>query len=365
MNICIDVRPALSSPTGVGVYVLNLVGALAAIDTQNEYHLFSSSWKQRYPPHNYGDRFHLHDRRWPVRVLNFAWNRFSWPAIESLLGTAIDVAHSPTPLLMPSKHAHGVTTVHDLFFYEHPEQTIREVKRDYATLVRKHCEQADAIITVSEYTKLRLIETLNIPASKIHVIHPGSDSFFEKAAENEDVDNTRKKIGVTRPYFLFVGTAEPRKNLPLLLEAFGSLAQEVDLVLAGLHGWEEQTWRNMVTDRVHIAGYVTKSELRALYQDCVGVVQPSKEEGFGLPLLEAMASGAPVIASDIPVFREVANDAALLFESGSVEALRAAMQTILEDSQAAKILVEKGRERAKHFSWLDTARKTLDLYKHL
>lgn len=365
MNICIDMRPALSSPTGVGVYVLNLAAALAAIDRQNEYHLFSSSWKQRYPPHNYGDRFHLHDRRWPVRLLTLGWNRLYWPPIETLLGTTVDVVHSPTPLLIPSRHAHNITTVHDLYFYENPEHTVREIKRDYAALVRKHCALSDAIITVSEYTKLRLMEILNIPASRIYPIYHGADDYFGEPASENETAQVRKNIGISRPYFLFVGTKEPRKNLPLLLEAFRKMTEDVELVLAGPRGWEEEPWRKLVTDRVRVAGYVTKAELRALYRGATALVMPSKEEGFGLPLLEAMASGAPVIASDIPVFREIANDACLRFESGSAEALLAAMQRLIHDAEFTQTLIQKGRERVKQFSWAETARKTLELYQNL
>lgn len=365
MNICIDMRPALSSPTGVGVYLLNLVAALSTIDRENRYHLFSSSWKQRYPPHLYGRQFQLHDRRWPVRLLNVAWNRMSWPPIETLLGTAVDIAHSPTPLVIPAKRARRITTVHDLYFHEYPDQTVREVKRDYAALVRKHCGRSDAIITVSEYTKHRLVETLNIPASKIYSIHHGADSYYAEPAAETETNEVRKKLGITRPYFLFVGTKEPRKNLPLLLEAFRDLSQDVELVLAGPEGWGEEPWRNLVTGRVRVSGYVTKAELRALYQGSTALIVPSKDEGFGLPLLEAMAAGAPVIVSDIPVFREIGNEACLRFDAGSGEALREAMQKVLDDSNFRQTFIQKGRDRVKHFSWLETARKTLELYQNL
>lgn len=365
MNICIDMRPALSSPTGVGVYLLNLVAALSEIDLENRYHLFSSSWKQRYPAHSYGNRFRIHDRRWPVRLLNTAWNRMSWPPIETLLGADVDIAHSPTPLVIPAKHAHKITTVHDLYFHEQPDQTVREIKRDYAALVRKHCGQSDAIVTVSEYTKRKLVETLNIPASKIYPIHHGADHYYAGPSVEAEITAIKTKIGIARPYFLFVGTREPRKNLPLLLEAFQTLQEDVELVLAGPEGWHEEPWRNLVTGRVRVCGYVTKAELRALYQSSIALILPSKEEGFGLPLIEAMTAGTPVIASDIPVFLEIGNDACLRFDAGSPEALRAAMQKVLNDLNFRNTLIQKGRERVKHFSWLETARKTLELYQNL
>jgi len=360
MNICIDMRPALSRPTGVGIYLLNLVQALAEIDTENQYHLFSTSWRERYQPANYGKNFHHHDHRWPGKVLHFLWNRFSFPSIESLLGVSVDVAHSPSPLLIPSKEAHRVTTVHDLYFYHHPDQTQREIRRDYQSLVKKHSEQSDAIIAVSEYTKQQLVEHLHIAPSRIYTIRHGVDPFFLECPSPGEIENIKTKFHLDRRYFLYVGNSEPRKNLGALTEAFQIANLDMDLIIAG--PVEDEV---AASPKVHVAGYVSKVELRALYKCALAVVIPSLDEGFGIPLLEAMACGTPVVASNLPVFHEIAPDAFLPVDPASRESIAEALRVISENDAMRKDLVKKGQERIGKYSWKECALKTLDLYKNL
>jgi glycosyltransferase involved in cell wall biosynthesis len=365
MNICIDVRPALSKPTGVGVYVENIVAALAEIDHQNTYHLFSSSWKERFPSRIFGSNFRLHDQVIPVRFLNYLWHHFEKPAIDRLIRTEVDISHSPTPLLMPSKKGQKITTVHDLYFYNHPDQTVREIARDYSGLVKTHSIKSDAIIAVSEHTKRQLVEQLNIPASKVYTIRHGVDPFFAEPPQNGEADAVRLKFRINRPYFLFVGTKEPRKNLQTLLKAFRSFPEDVQLVLAGPTGWQDDSWRGLLNDRVIETGYISKSELRSLYRNSISLVLPSLEEGFGLPLLEAMASDTAVIASNIMSFAEVAQNAFIPFVPTDVEQLRSAMMKVCADSALRQSLIEQGRQRLAHFSWRECAQKTLDLYQNL
>ena len=364
MNICIDMRPALSVATGVGTYLINLVKAFSEIDQQNEYHLFSSSWKERFSGASYGENFRIHDYHLPVRFLNYAWHRFSRPTIETLLRTSIDVAHSPTPLLIPSHRAHRVTMVHDLYFYFHPEHTAREIHRDYRDLVLDHCRQSDAIISVSEHTKEQLVEHLKIPASKVYTIRHGADSFYVERSPQNELDGARTKFGIRKPFFLFVGSLEPRKNLTTLLRAFDLLREDAELVLAGPESWR-QDLKILPNERVIKTGYVSKQELRALYQQAVALVLPSLEEGFGLPLVEAMAARTPVLASDIPIFREIANDCFFPVSSNNVEELYTAMSKMYGSSEIRQRLVAKGEERLKRFSWSETAQKTLDIYRNL
>lgn len=360
MRICIDVRPTLSQSTGVGVYVLNLIRALAELDQTNEYHLFSSSWKVRYTRPAYGSNFIPHDKHWPVSILNYTWNRWQFPSIETLLGMKLDIAHSPSPLLIPSSDAHRVITVHDLYFYTHPDQTAREIKRDYADLVKKHCEQSDAIIAISDYARQRLIDVLGIAPSRIVTIRHGTDSSFAAPIAEEELARVRQKYGIDRPYFLFVGAREPRKNLPALLRAYQMLEPGTSLVIVGPPG----------EVRIDIAGvmetgYVPRKDLHALYRQAIALVMPSLDEGFGLPILEALQAGAPVVASLIPAFHEVANNSYLPIDANDVEAIAGGMRRIRDDQALRESLIARGLERAQRFSWADTARKTLELYQNL
>ena len=365
MNIAIDVRPALSSATGVGVYLLNLVQALSQLDQENEYHLFSSSWKERFPSKYFGRNFYIHDHHWPVRLLNYSWHHLSRPSIETLLGIPIDVAHSPTPLLIPSRQAHRVTMVHDLYFYFHPEHAVREMQADYSSLLQQHCMKSDAILTDAEYTKQLLVEHLKVPSSKIYSIRLAVDPYYLERVAESDIEKVKVKFGICSPYFLFVGALEPRKNLSILLKAFQDFPGDSSLVLAGPDGWGSQEWKQLLTQRVVQTGYMDQNDLRALYQGAIALVLPSVEEGFGFPVLEAMASEIPVLASRIPIFQEIGGEALLAFESNQVEDLRAAMGKICSDPQLRQDFVTRGKERVKRFSWLETAQKTLDIYRNL
>jgi glycosyltransferase involved in cell wall biosynthesis len=364
MNICIDMRPALSRATGVGVYLQNLVHALSELDSSNAYYLFSSSWKERFHLNGQKKNFIVCDRRFPVRLLTYSWNRLSFPPIESLLEAPLDIVHSPTPLVIPTKTAHQVTTVHDLYFYFHPEQVIGEMQRDYPEKVYKHCVKSDAIIAVSEYTKSQLVDHLKIASSKIYTVHHGADPFFAEPQSGAEFDKLKKTLSITQPYFLFVGTQEPRKNLPTLMEAFEKMEPVTQLVLCGLEGWgEELSGFNL--DRVIRTGYVSRNELRLLYQNAIALVMPSLDEGFGLPILEAMTAGAPVVASGIPAFLEIGADAFLPVNPQSATQLRNALETVQSDASLRERLIVSGKERAKKFTWKEAAQKTLDIYSHL
>jgi glycosyltransferase involved in cell wall biosynthesis len=363
MKICIDMRPALSQATGVGVYTENLVKSLAAIDSQNEYHLFSSSWKERFPRTIFGPNFIIHDIRLPVRVLNFAWHRLGWPTVDRLVRADLDVAHSPGPLLIPSSNAHRITTIMDLYFYFHPEDTAREIKRDYKALVQKHCAKSDAIIAISEHTRQVLIEYLNIHPSRVYTIRLAADPFFSQSVSDECLEEVIGTLGVTAPYFLFVGDFEPRKNLSVVLQAFQALNEDVQLIIVGPQRWTAPSMNG--NGRIKRIGYVSREELRALYRKSVALVMPSREEGFGIPLLEAMASSTAIIGSDLPVFHEVSGDSFYPVPSNNVEAVCQAMRLMLFKPERRESLIRLGLERVKKFSWAETAQKTLELYKSL
>ena len=358
-------RPSLSRPTGVGIYLQNLVRALSKQDRENEYHLFSCSWKERYPPISYGENFQLHDIRLPGKFLNFSWNHLSFPPIEYLIGRSADVVHSSTPLVIPTRRARSVTTVYDLYFFKNPAEAIREMQTDFPKKIKEHSLRSDAIIAISDYTKRQLIELLNVPSSRIYTIKLGVDDFFLEQVSVEEKNQVQEKFKIPGPYLLFVGTREPRKNLPLLVEAFRKLREKnIYLVLAGPQGWNLEE-EGLSGDRVLFTGYVSRSDLRALYQQATAFVFPSIDEGFGLPLLEGMASGIPVIASRIPAIQEVCNDSCVYFDPNNAEELTQRIQEVLDQSDLRQRLIEKGKQRVQNFSWNDTAQKTLELYKSL
>lgn len=363
LTIGIDFRPALSRATGVGRYFQGLVSGLTRIDADNDYVLFSSSWKERARSESRPANFRLVDRRVPVRVLNALWHRIEAPAMDRLAGVSLDIAHSPTPLMLPSLHGRSVITICDLFFLEHPEATTREIRRDYASRVRSHVRRADAVLAISETTARDIIGKLDVAPERVHVIHAGLDERFAAPVNANGREN----------YLLTVATIEPRKNLPLLLESVALLRKrgwEGRLRIAGGFGIDiarvdatiERLGLGGVVDKL---GYVDTDTLRSLYRQARAVVLPSLWEGFGLPLLEAMASDVPLIASDIAVHREVAGDAAVFAEPSDAASFADAIESVVSDDALRGALVSRGRTRVSGFSWEASAQKAVALYQSL
>jgi glycosyltransferase involved in cell wall biosynthesis len=360
----IDFRPALSRATGVGRYLQGLISGLQQIDGDTSYVLFSSSLKERPRPEPRPPNFHLVDRRWPVSVLNALWHRVGSPSLDWLAGSPIDVAHSPTPLRLPSRRARSIVTVHDLFFLDHPEATAREIRRDYVSLVRAHVQSADAVLAVSDTTAADVAAKLDVPPERIHVAYHGVDERFLAATPLENGG---------APYLLAVATEEPRKNLATLVEALAILKRrgfDGTLKIVGGRGLDSgkigESIRKHDLDR-HVVrlGYVDATELPSLYRNARALVTPSLWEGFGLPVLEAMATRTPLVASDIPVHREVAGDAAIFVPPTDAGALASGIETVWTDAALRARLSERGTDRVKSFSWVSSAKKTLALYREL
>ena len=370
MTVGIDFRPALSRATGVGRYVQGLISGLQQIDKENTYVLFSSSLKERPQPESLPPNFLSVDRHIPVRVLNVLWHRLGRPSLDALTGRHFDVTHSPTPLLLPSRNARSIVTIHDLFFLQQPEATDGEIRRDYVSLVRSHAQRADGVIVVSETTATDVESRLGVPRERIHVVHHGVDDRFASSLKTGPRhDLAMKDI----PFLLAVATLEPRKNLTTLLKAISVLKQrgwEGRLHIAGETGLDaERVGRTIehlgLADTVDRLGYVEAAALPSLYRRAHAFVMPSHWEGFGLPLLEAMASGTPIVASDIPVHREVAARAATYASADDHEALAAAIELVWNDTELRARLVKEGRERVTCFSWEVSARKTLEIYQEV
>ena len=375
MRIAIDLRPALKKGTGVGTYVQNLVANLALIDQENHYCLFSSSFRDRFPSQRLSlpDNFSIRDYRIPVRVLNFLWHRYQFPSLDYLIGE-VDITHSPHPLLMPVKKGKKIITIQDLFFWEHPEMTTGEVKRDYRALAKLHAHLADGIIAASEYTKEEIIRLLKVPERKVQVIYLGVAESFRHRLSPRSIANLRKRFSLNGDYLLFVGTIEPRKNLVNLLRAFQGVVRrgfrKLKLVIAGERGWNTEEFDRELQSlalkgKVVLTGYLSSEELAGLYQAARMLTFPSLGEGFGLPLVEAMASGIPVISSRTSSIPEVAGDAAILINPHNSQELEEAICSLLTDPQLTEKLTRRGLERSYRFSWKETARQTLQLYRQI
>lgn len=365
VRILVDYRPALRERTGVGEYVHELVRAYTKLPQAagDSVRLFTSSWKDR-PSSELGADLGVEvvDRRIPVRALNYLWHRLQWPPAEALAGE-VDVVHASHPLRIPARRAAQVITIHDLFFLQNPERTRAEIRRDYVELAPVHARRADAILTPSAYTAAQLTKSLGVAPERVYVCPPGPPRWQRLGREPHIPADG---------YILFLSTLEPRKNVGVLLDAYARLAESgrplPRLVLAGratedAAGWMERIARPPLAGRVEHRGYVQTSQREALFAGARLLVLPSLDEGFGIPVLEAMSAGVPVVASNRGALPEVLGGAAPLVDPADADALAAEMSRMIEDDAHARRHAEAGLERATAFSWAKTAAVVRGMYR--
>lgn len=360
VRILLDYRPALRQRTGVGAYVHETALALVASAVASEsLALFSSSWRDRLATDVVPGASTI-DRRIPVRVLNYLWHRVEWPPVEQIAGATFDVVQSTHPLLVPSATAAQVVTIYDLDFLDHPDRTRREIRRDYPALAASHAQRADQVVVISRDTAHQVETRLGVPASRISLCVPGAPSWEAREAEP-----------ATAGCILFIGTLEPRKNLEALLDAYERLlSRDPDtprLVLAGRIGEEAaalvaRARRPEFRGRVDLPGYVDESTKRQLFGRALVFVLPSHAEGFGLPAVEAMTAGVPVVASSGGALPEVLGNAARLVDPNDPEMLAEVIADVLRDRQMRRRMADAGLARARAFTWTSTANSLRDAW---
>lgn len=295
------------------------------------------------------------------------WHTAGWSGSAASVLADADVVHAPAFLIPPRGRRPLVVTVLDLAFLLFPQYFSRRLRLTAGRGLRRAVRDADAFITISEHTGQDLMRLLDVASDRIHVIPLAADRRFVPV-ENPEVP---AKYGVDTPYVLYVGTLEPRKNLILLLRAFATVkGTEVKLVLAGTKGWlYEDIFATVQSlglgSRVIFTGFVPDEDLPALISAAQAFVYPSVYEGFGLPVLEAMKCGTPVITTNISSLPEVAGNAAITVSPDDVEGLSRAIQRLLAEPGLRTELREKGFEQAARFSWAKTAEQTVEVYREV
>jgi glycosyltransferase involved in cell wall biosynthesis len=364
MRVGIDARLVYYSQAGIGQYILHLVDGLAKVDTQSEYVLLQS---------RKDDTTILEQPNFRrVSLWTPSHHRLERYALNvELMRLGLHVLHSPDFIPPHRPSCRSVITVHDLAFLLYPHFLTKESARYYG-----HIDQAvrwtDHIIAVSHSTKRDTVQHLGVPEDKITVVYEAASPIFrpvDKALAREQV---RNQHGVDAPFILFVSTIEPRKNVPTLIRAVWQLLEcykeDVHLVLAGGKGWLFEDAFAVVEElrmdeRVHFVGRVSSEELLYLYNAAEMLAHPAFYEGFGLPPLEAMACGLPVVVSNVASLPEVVGDAGILIDPHEVDELTVAMWRVLNDSELHQEMQEKGVRQAARFSWERAARETIDLYR--
>jgi glycosyltransferase involved in cell wall biosynthesis len=366
MRFALDGVPLSQTPTGVGHYTFELARALAALAPADEFELVSP-----YPPVplESGIPANLHFVQPSANGLTRrAWWSLGLPLYCSR--TELALFHGTNFDLPAWARCPTVLTIHDLSLLLYPETHEKRLVRRARVKLPLMARKATAIITPSKAVKAEVSQHLGIDSDKVFAIPEAARAAFYPAARSES-DPVRQRLGVADEFILFVGTVEPRKNLLSLARAFAELLRGTSLrpqlVIAGKEGWlsdELMTYlrESQITDRVLFTGHLSDDDLRALYSACCVFVYPSLYEGFGLPLLEAMACGAPVVTSNIPSISETVGDVARLISPTDIHDLTRAIKSLLEDTNERAHRSAAGIEHARKFSWAQTAAATLEVY---
>ena len=367
MHIGIDSRLPYYQVGGISNYVVNLVKALAELDSQHRFTVFHSRKDGRSYVHQTMNRFtraglwtpcHHRLERWSLGV--------------ELLPHQLQLLHSPD-FIPPAFGARcRVITVHDLNFLLYPEFLTAESRRYYNEQIFWAVHQADHILADSDHTRTDLINRLSVEPDRVTTVHLAAGSIFEEDHASVDIDNTLTQYALEPGFVLFVGTLSPRKNVKTVLEAFEHLviagADETKLVLAGAKGWLSDELFASIADSdfrdkiIHIPD-LSDAQMAHLYSSAGALVIPSFYEGFGLPALEAMHCGCPVIASNQSSLPEVVGEAAIQLEPRDTIGWAEAMKLLINDDAERKRLAGLGYEQARKFSWRSTAEATLRIYE--
>jgi glycosyltransferase involved in cell wall biosynthesis len=326
MRIVIDVSPLSRSPTGIGNYLRGLLaGLLDAGEGTHEIVAFGPSGprgRNRIREALAGLDVELRLPLLPrAHAWRTAWSRLGRLPVERVVGR-LDVFHFSDWMYPPQRGGVRATTVYDLVPLRHPEWTQRTTQRMHSAKYRE-LGSCDRVFAISSFSAREVVEALGVPEERVVVAYPGIDPRFRAEGDRADLGG---------PYILAVSTLEPRKNLPALVTAFAELRRrrpELTLALAGLAGWEE---RALEAEGVRLLGYVSDDELARLYRGADAFAYPSSFEGFGIPIVEALASGLPVVASTHPSLDEACGDAALRADPDDTQAFAAALDEALESA---------------------------------
>jgi glycosyltransferase involved in cell wall biosynthesis len=373
MNIAIDARILNGRyRSGMPVYTEHLITELAKLDTNNNYQLLLAGLRSkpqdiRFPS---SENFRCYvlpvpDRQfWNKELL---WNEVVLPLHFTARRT--QVFHAPAFHHLPGwRGVKRIITIHDLRSLHLAD----DIMPQNLNGIRRATQRADLIISVSEFTRQDIIKHFSVPEQRVRTIHCGVDDCFQRVSDVASLDAFREQKGLTQPFFLTLGLA-PRKNIAGILEAYHGFSKQEDiqLVLAGYYGgeWCERYQETVaaygLTDRVHFFGPPTPEELVLLMNAAFAFLFPSLWEGFGIPVLEAMRCGTPVIASDTSSLPEVCGDAALLVDPHTPESITAAMETLSDDEALRQELIQRGERNARKYSWRRMAREVLDAYQSL
>jgi len=382
MRIGIDYTAAARQRAGIGRYTRELVSALLALDrgadSPHQYAIFAATGGLRSETWNLESHPHVRVRTIPLTDdwLARLWHRLRLPIPIEIVTGPLDLFYSPDFVLPPTRRiTRTLLTVHDLSFLHYPEAFVPALRRYLERFVPRSIARADLVLADSAYTRSDIVSILGVSSEKVQVLYSGVPAGFWPEPESGEREwlQARYDIGA-QPYVLSVGTLQPRKNYVRLIRAFANLKSQTlgpetpQLVIAGGRGW---LYEDIFAEAekhgqsVRILGFVDEVDLPALYRNAALFVFPSLYEGFGLPVLEAMSCGVPVVCSNASSLPEVAGDAAWLVDPFDIKGLAGAMGHVLEDADLRRAMVVRGMAQAARFTWEQAARQLLDVFDSL
>ncbi len=368
MFIGIDYTAAARQRAGIGRYTRELITALLALESAHQYVIFAATgglepgtWNPQPSPNVHLRTIPLTDE-WLARL----WHRLRLPIPVEVVTGPLDIFYSPDFVLPPTRRVtRTLLTVHDLSFMHYPETFVPPLRRYLERVVPRSIARADLVLADSAHTRSDIISLFGAPPDKVQVLYSGVHPRFCPEPEPGERERLRDRYNIgDQPYVLSVGTIQPRKNYVRLIQAFAHLptctlrAANLQLLIGGGKGWLYQdifAEAEKHGNRVRLLGFVDDADLPALYRNAALFAFPSLYEGFGLPVLEAMACGAPVVCSNGSSLPEVAGDAALLVDPHDTDALAQAMARALEDADLRQKMIACGFAQAARFTWEQAA----------
>ena len=383
-KIVIDGTAALAQGGGIGRFTHGLIQGLASVDHESEYTICYAKDASKNAPFDLPSNFCWRRLGLTQKQAVWLWHRLRLPLpIDLWLGRSA-LYHSPDYTLPPLARAHGIVTIHDLSFETLPEVHNPNLRRYLQKAVPYSIRRADHVFADSESTRQDIVRYYGTDPAKISVVYPGVEARFRsfdatQAADGALLDHVRQSYALERAFILIVGTLEPRKNLATLIRAFAAYRREtfgkkeLQLVIAGGEGWlgEGEKLQKLVQElglehHVNFTGFVADEHLPALINLAEAMVYPSLYEGFGLPVLEALACGVPVITARNSSLTEAGGDAALyIHDARDVDALADALGVVLHDEARRRRMIAKGFDHAAKFTWEATGRQVVALYKQV
>ena len=369
MRICIDVQSAVTQRAGVGRYTRDLVQHLADAAPDDDIILAYFDFKSNGSPLDVTGTEERCIRWCPGRLAQLAWKTIKWPSFDAFAGEA-DLYHFPNFIIPPLRQGKAVVTIHDMAFLRYPHFTENRNARHLKACMQDTVKRADAIITVSQFSADEVCDLLDVRPETVFAVHSGISDGFSKPSE-ENMQRILAEAKLDKPYILTVGTVEPRKNIPFLIDVFEQLNDfDGELVIAGGLGWKYDPILNRIRNStrandIHYIEYASDDLLPSLYAGASAFLLTSFYEGFGFPPVEAMACGTPVVSSSGGSLAEVLGDAAIVLDDFDCDLWVEKTMQALTDSSLREDLTSKGYAKAKSSSWTNTAKETHDVYERV